>query len=432
MNKLLNIPNTEIYLVGGAVRDELLGLEVGDKDWVVVGATPEQMLAHGFTVVGKDFPVFLHPQSKEEYALARTERKTAKGYRGFQFNASTQTRLEDDLIRRDLTINAIAKNNTGQLIDPFGGKKDLQQKVLRHISTAFVEDPVRILRIARFAARFSYLGFTIANETLALMKQMVFNGEVDSLVAERVFKEFNQALKEQSPQVFIRVLKDCGALKILFPEIDILFGIPNPARWHPEIDTGIHTLMVLESCARLTQDPATRFAALCHDLGKGLTPRQQWPSHKGHEKAGVTVIKKLCQRMKAPRQWCELACLSSEFHLHVHRLLEMKSQTIVTTLEKLDAFRRPERFEQFLITCEADSTGRRGWQKKPYPQRQQFSQLSEAATNIDSKTIIQQCTNTAQISQRIHKSRVHAVEKKRLDFLTNVEYFNTVNDDLSK
>lgn len=421
LNNNFNIPNGTVYLVGGAVRDELLGLPVTEKDWLVVGVNPETMLEKGFITVGKDFPVFLHPETKEEYALARTERKTAVGYHGFQFHTSPEVTLEDDLIRRDLTINAIAKDAQGRIIDPFQGQQDLDRKILRHVSDAFIEDPVRILRIARFAARFAHLGFTIADETLALMKQMVARGEVDALIAERIFKEFNRALTEKSPEVFIQILRDCGALKVIFPEIDNLFGIPNPPLWHPEIDTGIHSLMVLQQCARISGDASVRFAALCHDLGKAKTPKNHWPSHKGHEKAGVPIIKELCQRIKAPKSWCELASLSSEFHLHCHRLMEMKPETIVKTLEKLDAFRRPERFEQFLVTCEADFKGRLGWENKHYPQRKQFSQLREAASTIDTKTIVQNCQNPADIAQQIYRARVQAVKEEKQQLINNLD-----------
>ena len=399
------------YLVGGAVRDELLGLKVNEKDWVVTASSPEEMLDLGFVPVGKDFPVFLHPQTKEEYALARTERKTAKGYHGFQFHTDSDVTLEDDLIRRDLTVNAIAKDANGKIIDPHGGVNDLKAKILRHVSPAFSEDPVRILRVARFASRFATLGFSIAPETMKLMQTMVANGEVSELVPERVFKEFSRALAEDSPQVFIQVLRDCGALKVVLPEIDVLFGIPNPVKWHPEVDTGIHTLMVLQQAAELTDDPMVRFAAVCHDLGKGITPKQYWPSHKGHEKAGIKIVKKLCERIKAPKDWRELAQLSSEFHLHGHRLLEMKASTIVTTLEKLDAFRRPERFAKFLITCEADARGRTDWEDKPYPQRQQFWDLYLAAESIDSKTIVAESAEPKDIKQNIHAARVTAVKQ---------------------
>lgn len=421
LNNNFNIPNGTVYLVGGAVRDELLGLPVTEKDWLVVGATPETMLEQGFITVGKDFPVFLHPQTKDEYALARTERKTAAGYHGFQFHTSPEVTLEEDLIRRDLTINAMVKDAQGHIIDPFHGQQDLDNRILRHVSDAFIEDPVRILRIARFAARFSHLGFTIAQETMALMKQMVARGEVDALVSERIFKEFSRALSEKSPEVFIRVLRDCGALEVIFPEIDILFGIPNPEQWHPEIDTGVHTLMVLQQCAQLSGDASVRFAALCHDLGKAKTLKNHWPSHKGHEKSGVSIIKNLCERIKAPRSWCELACLSSEFHLHCHRLMEMKPETIVKTLEKLDAFRRPQRFEHFLITCEADFKGRLGWENKDYPQRQQFSQLRKAASAINSKAIAQNCQNSTDIAKQIHQARVKAVKQEKQQLLNNLK-----------
>ncbi len=416
MNKQTTLDNgldpQNCFLVGGAVRDELLGLEIKDKDWVVTATTPEQMKQFGFISVGADFPVYLHPHTKQEYALARTERKTAKGYHGFSFDTAVDVTLEDDLKRRDLTINAIAKDKDGHLIDPYNGQQDIKDKVLRHVSSAFAEDPVRILRIARFAARFASLGFSIAEDTLSLMKTMVTNGEVNQLVAERVFQEFSTAMTESSPEVFIEVLRECGALKVIFPEIDVLFGIPNPEQWHPEIDTGIHTLMVLQQAARITSDPIIRFAALCHDLGKGLTPKQFWPSHKGHEKAGVNVVKKLCLRIKTPKSWRELAELSSQYHLHSHRVLEMKASTIVNTLEKLDAFRRPKRFSGFLISCEADYRGRTGWEDKPYPQRQQFWALLQAANSIDQKQIVSNASDAASIKQNIYEARIQAVKQQ--------------------
>ncbi len=411
MIKQTTLNSNHCYLVGGAVRDELLGLEVKDQDWVVTGSTPEEMLRLGFITVGADFPVFLHPKNKQEYALARTERKTAKGYHGFKFDTDSKVTLEQDLKRRDLTINAIAKDQSGHLIDPFNGIKDIKAKILRHVSAAFSEDPVRILRIARFASRFHKLGFTIADETMELMKTMVKNGEVDELVPERVFKEFSRALAEESPEVFIQVLRDCGALAVIMPEIDILFGIPNPEKWHPEIDTGIHTLMVLQQAAKLTDDPMVRFAALCHDLGKGITPKNLWPSHRGHEKAGLSIVRALCERLKTPKNWRELAELSSEFHLHGHRLMEMKATTIVTTLEKLDAFRRPERFAQFLITCEADGRGRKDWEDKPYPQRQQFWSLYQAAIAIDRKEIVATASDPKSINKNIYDARVTSVKQ---------------------
>ncbi|HSC76690.1 MAG TPA: multifunctional CCA addition/repair protein, partial [Pseudomonadales bacterium] len=336
------------YLVGGAVRDKLLGLAIKERDWVVVGATPEQLLTLGYKPVGKDFPVFLHPETGEEYALARTERKTAPGYRGFVFHTDTNVTLEQDLYRRDLTINAIVQDEHEQLIDPYGGQIDLQQKILRHISPAFSEDPVRILRIARFAARFHHLGFHIANETLALMTQMVKNGEVDALVAERVWQECERALGEKNPQIFFDVLRQCGALAVIFPEVDALFGIPQPALHHPEIDTGIHTLMVVQQCALLTDDKHARFAALCHDLGKALTPISTLPRHIGHEQKSDAPVLALCQRLGVPNEYRDLALRVAVYHTHCHRALELRAATIVELFENIDLFRRPQRLEPFL------------------------------------------------------------------------------------
>ncbi len=405
------IANTTIYQVGGVVRDRLLGIPIKDIDWVVVGATPQLMKKNGFQTVGKDFPVFLHPQTHEEYALARTERKTAAGYHGFEFDTDQAVTLEQDLARRDLTINAMAQAETGEIIDPFNGQLDLKNRKLRHVSNAFREDPVRLLRVARFASRYAKLGFTVATETMQLMQEMVTSGEAEALVSERVFKEFSQALAEDSPQVFIQVLRECGALKVILPEIDILFGIPNPVQWHPEIDTGIHTLMVLEQCSLLSKDPMVRFAALCHDLGKGITPKELWPSHKAHEKAGVKIVKQLCQRLSMPKQWRELAQLCSEFHLHTHKLAEMKATTIVKALERMDAFRRPERFEQYLIVCEADFKGRTGYETKDYPQKLYFRKLMQAAKSIDTASIVKNCDNPQNIQQNIHVARTNAVKQ---------------------
>ncbi len=399
------------YPVGGAVRDLLLGRAPSDVDWVVVGATPEQMTGWGFVPVGRDFPVFLHPDTKEEYALARTEKKQGPGYRGFACFSSPDVSLEEDLARRDLTINAMAVGLEGELIDPFGGKADLQRRSLRHVTPAFVEDPVRILRVARFNARLAPLGFAVHPSTMELMKAMVSNGEVDALVPERVWRETERALSESAPQVFFSVMRSCDALAVVFPEIDCLFGIPNPEKWHPEIDTGVHTLMVLEQAARLTTDPMTRFAALCHDLGKGMTPRNEWPSHKGHEKRGIRVIRDLCERLRVPRAWKELAEVASEFHLHAHRIFDMTASTIVTTLERLDAFRRPERFKQFLLVCEADFRGRTGYEDKPYPNAAYFFGCFEAATRASVETILRQGHTGKSIAQHLHRLRVQMVRE---------------------
>ncbi len=399
----------ETYLVGGAVRDGLLGRKVSERDWVVVGATPEQMRAQGFQQVGKDFPVFLHPQSHEEYALARTERKTAPGYRGFQVHAAPDVTLEQDLQRRDLTINAIAQDPSGQLIDPFNGKADLQARLLRHVSPAFVEDPVRVLRIARFAARYADLGFQVAPETRQLMQQMVADGELDSLVPERVWQELVKVLGEHQPARFFQVLRDADALKPIFPELDRLFGIPQPEQYHPEIDCGIHTLMVLEQAALLDEDPRTRFAALCHDLGKGLTSAEILPAHHGHEERSARLTEGLCKRLKAPNDFRDLAIITARYHGHVHKADELRPETFLKVLEHCDAFRRPERFEQILIACEADSRGRLGFEQRPYPQADRFRLALSAAQSFDPGSIDKSGLAGLEIKQRIHQGRLAAI-----------------------
>lgn len=375
------------YLVGGAVRDQLLGRTVSERDWVVVGASPEQMLKAGFTPVGNDFPVFLHPETKEEYALARTERKTARGYHGFQFYCAPDVTLEDDLIRRDLTINAMAQSASGDLIDPYGGRADLDARLLRHVSPAFAEDPVRILRIARFAARFHYLGFRVAAETNALMHEMVAAGEVDALVPERVWAECARALMEANPEVFFQVLRDCGALKIIFPELDTLFGVPQPPAHHPEIDSGIHTLMALQQAVQLQADLPTRFAVLCHDFGKALTPEHEWPRHIAHEARGEKPIAALCQRLNVPNNCRELAQLTAKFHLHCHRAFELKAETLAKLFEQSDLLRRPERFEQFLQACECDARGRAGLEDRDYGQADFLRRAAEAYRAVDASQI---------------------------------------------
>ncbi len=377
----------KIYLVGGAVRDKLLHRPVTEKDWVVVGSSPETMQHAGFTPVGKDFPVFLHPQTKEEYALARTERKTGHGYGGFSFYCGQEVTLEDDLIRRDLTINAMAEDEQGQIIDPYHGQQDIADKLLRHVSPAFAEDPVRILRIARFAARYHYLGFRVADETIALMQAMVANGEVDHLVAERVWKETERALGEANPEVFIEVLRACNALARLFPEIDALFGVPQTALHHPEVDTGIHTLLSLQQAVKLGGNTCVRFATLLHDLGKAMTPASEWPRHIAHEERSLPLIKQLCARCAAPKEFKELALLTAQWHTHCHRALELKPATILKVLQATDALRRPDRFEQFLLCCEADARGRTGFESRDYPQADYFRQCLQAAKNIDIATI---------------------------------------------
>ncbi len=358
----------QVYLVGGALRDRLLGRPIRERDWVVVGAEPTELLAQGFVPVGREFPVFLHPQTHEEYALARLERKVAPGYRGFTTQFSPEVTLEEDLRRRDLTINAMAESESGEIIDPYGGRRDLEARVLRHVSEAFVEDPVRILRVARFAARFAPLGFTVAAETTALMVRMVQSGEVRALVPERVWQETERALSEPQPEVFFEVLRGCGALAQIFPEVDALFGVPQPAQWHPEIDTGVHVLLALRQAVQSGASTAVRFAALVHDLGKALTPRERWPMHAGHEEAGVPLIEALALRLKAPNEHRELAVLTARHHTNVHRALELKPVTVLKLLESTDAFRRPERFAELLLACEADARGRAGLEDRLYPQ----------------------------------------------------------------
>lgn len=399
------------YLVGGAVRDQLLGLPVTEHDYVIVGATPQELLDQGFKLVGQDFPVFLHPKTKYEYALARTERKIGPGYTGFACYAAPDVTLEDDLKRRDLTINAMAQTESGQIIDPFAGQQDLAAKILRHVSPAFAEDPVRILRVARFMARYKALGFRIADETLLLMQQMVFSGEVRNLVPERVWQEFVRALQEPDPQEFIITLRSCSALKVLFPEIDQLFGVPNPIEWHPEIDTGIHILMVLKQAAQLTLDPQVRFAALLHDLGKGITPKEKWPHHPGHEEHGVDLIKQLAKRYLIPRDYLDLAVLASRYHTHCHRVFDLKATTLVKTLEDLDAFRRPGRFKQFLLVCEADFRGRTGFEDKPYLQSEFMLNAYEIAAKVDVSELMNQGFTGKLLGDKLHQARVSVVRK---------------------
>ncbi|KAA0646420.1 fused tRNA nucleotidyltransferase/2',3'-cyclic phosphodiesterase/2' nucleotidase/phosphatase Cca, partial [Escherichia coli] len=352
----------KIYLVGGAVRDALLGLPVKDRDWVVVGSTPQEMLDAGYQQVGRDFPVFLHPQTHEEYALARTERKSGSGYTGFTCYAAPDVTLEDDLKRRDLTINALAQDDNGEIIDPYNGLGDLQNRLLRHVSPAFGEDPLRVLRVARFAARYAHLGFRIADETLALMREMTHAGELEHLTPERVWKETESALTTRNPQVFFQVLRDCGALRVLFPEIDALFDVPAPAKWHPEIDTGIHTLMTLSMAAMLSPQVDVRFATLCHDLGKGLTPPELWPRHHGHGPAGVKLVEQLCQRLRVPNEIRDLARLVAEFHDLIHTFPMLNPKTIVKLFDSIDAWRKPQRVEQLALTSEADVRGRTGFE----------------------------------------------------------------------
>ncbi len=405
--------NLECYLVGGAVRDELLGLPVADRDWVVVGSSPGEMIALGFRPVGRDFPVFLHPVSHEEYALARTERKTAPGYRGFEVHAGPAVTLEQDLARRDLTINAIARDRHGRLIDPFGGAEDLRRKRLRHVSEAFREDPVRILRTARFAARFADPPFEVTAETLELMAEMVRGGETDALVPERVWQELERALVETRPSRFFEVLRACGALARIMPEIDALFGVPQPVHYHPEIDTGVHTLMVLDAAAAAAGDPRIAFAGLVHDLGKALTPREEWPGHRGHELRGVGPVNALCDRLRAPSAFRGLALKVCEHHLNMHRLNELKPRTVVSLLEKLDAFRRPEVLEPFAAACAADLRGRTGHEQDPYPQRALLMALHAAAAGADVRDLAASKRDGKQIREALVARRVKRIEALR-------------------
>lgn len=394
----------KVYLVGGAVRDALLGLPVREKDWVVVGSTPEKLIARGFKQVGRDFPVFLHPKTKEEYALARTEKKIAYGYYGFNCSFDPNVTLEEDLIRRDLTINAMALDEKGDLIDPYQGQQDLKKRILRHVSPAFIEDPVRILRVARFAARFHHLGFRLANETRALMYSMVKQGELEHLTAERVWLEWQKSLVEKNPEQFINILRACDALRVVFPELNRLFGVPNPCKHHPEIDSGVHTLMVLEAAVALSDDPIIRFAALVHDLGKGLTPMSVWPKHHGHEEGGVPAIESLCERLRIPRDYKNLAVVVSRVHLLVHRILELKAGTLISTLEKMDAFRRPERFEQVLLVCQADASGR--GKAVEYRQADLWRKLFSQVAACDVHSFVQQGYNGSEIKEKLHQARV--------------------------
>ena len=401
----------KIYLVGGAVRDKLMGFTPTEHDWVVVGARPQDLESQGYKRVGKDFPVYLHPETHDEYALARTERKTKPGYKGFTVHASPEVTLHEDLERRDLTINAIAEDERGQLIDPFGGVKDIDNKVLRHVSPAFAEDPVRILRLARFAARFAHLGFTVAPETNDLMKNMVTNGEVDALVPERVWKEMERALAMPTPQRFFEILRGCGALERLFPELEALYGVPQPEQHHPEIDTGVHTMMVLEQAARLSGDTQVRFAALVHDLGKGITPKDQWPKHIEHEERGVALVENLCKRYRVPNDYRDLATHVTRYHLHYHRSLEFRANTLLKLLQNIDAFRKPKRFEQFLLACEADARGRKGLENRPCPQSELLRQAVNAASGINPRPLIDKGLQGKALGQELHRLKILAIKE---------------------
>ncbi|MCM5679333.1 multifunctional CCA addition/repair protein [Schlegelella sp. S2-27] len=401
----------KVYMVGGAVRDRLLGLPVQDRDWVVVGATPEAMIAGGYTPVGKDFPVFLHPQTHEEYALARTERKTARGYHGFEFSTSPDVTLEQDLQRRDLTINAIAQSEDGELIDPYDGLADLRAKVLRHVSDAFAEDPVRILRLARFAARF--VEFSVAAETLVLMRRMVDNGEVDALVPERVWQELSRGLMEPRPSRMFEVLRSCGALARVLPEVDRLWGVPQRAEYHPEVDTGMHLMLVMDMSARLSASLPVRFACLAHDLGKGTTPADILPRHVGHEARSVELVREVCQRLRVPTECRELAEVVAREHGNVHRSGELGPAALVRLLERCDAFRKPQRFAEILLACECDARGRLGLEGQAYVQRDRLLAVLQVAQSVPTAELAQQAQERGlkgpQIAQAIHDARIRAV-----------------------
>ena len=396
----------EIYLVGGAVRDQLLGLAVNDRDWVVVGARVEEMLEGGYQQVGRDFPVFLHPKTHEEYALARTERKSGVGYTGFDVDSSEKVTLEQDLMRRDLTINAIAQTPDGNLIDPFNGHQDLKNRVLRHVSDAFIEDPVRVLRVARFAARFARFGFSVHPTTLELMKHMVGNNEVDHLVAERVWTETDKALGEHQAEVFFTCLRNCGALARIFPELEALYGVPQPARWHPEIDTGVHTMMVLHQACLLSNSSEVRFAALMHDLGKGTTPKEILPSHHGHEERSVSLVNALSDRLRVPGRYRTLALLVAEYHGKVHRCFELKSTSLVKLVKAADGLRRPERFEDFLLACEADARGRTGFEDRPYPQADYLRGVLSTLQGIKINELVAELDDGEAIATAIYQRQV--------------------------
>ncbi len=399
----------QIYLVGGAVRDALLNIKIKDKDWVVVGSTPTELINLGYSQVGADFPVFLHPKTKEEHALARTERKSGSGYQGFICDFNPDITLEEDLLRRDLTINAMAQNDDGSLVDPYNGQQDIENKKLRHVSDAFSEDPLRVLRVARFAARFAHLGFTIADETLALMQKIAASGELNHLTPERVWQETERALGESQPWVYFQVLRDCNALEIIFPELDQLFGIPQPEKHHPEIDCGIHTLMVLEQASRLSTDVSIRWASLLHDLGKGLTQDELLPSHHGHEQSGEKLVIELNQRLKTPNDFKDLSRLVCVYHTHIHRAFELNPKTLLKVFNKIDLWRKPERLQQILIACKADSRGRTGFEEVEYSQVEYITEIANACLSVTAKQFVEQGITGKAIGEAIAKKRLGVI-----------------------
>ncbi len=412
----------QIYLVGGAVRDQLLNLPVKDRDWLVVGATPAQLLRQGYQQVGKDFPVFLHPHTKEEYALARTEKKAGRGYTGFICDFSPHISLEQDLMRRDLTINAIAQDQQGNLHDPYHGVSDLRQRILRHVSPAFAEDPLRVLRVARFAARYHSLGFTIAPETSHLMRCIAQQGELAQLTAERVWQETEKALNEKNPEVYFETLRQTGALQVLFPELDALYGVPNPPHYHPEIDSFAHSMLALQQAVRLTENgnchkSAVRFAAVCHDLGKALTPPAMLPHHYGHEQAGIVPLRNLCQRLKVPTYTQTLAALSCEYHSHIHKAFELRPDSILKLFNRLDIWRKPLRFNELLLVCRADCRGRTGYEQAPYAQADFLLTLYHSASQVDVRQVISDGFSKQGIRDELNRRRKLALQQKRAQIL---------------
>jgi tRNA nucleotidyltransferase (CCA-adding enzyme) len=399
----------QTYLVGGAVRDALLNIPIKDKDWVVVGSTPAELINLGYSQVGADFPVFLHPKSKEEYALARTERKSGSGYQGFNCDFNPDITLEEDLMRRDLTVNAMAQNDDGSIVDPYNGQQDIKDKKLRHVSDAFSEDPLRVLRVARFAARFAHLGFTIANETITLMQDIANSGELALLTPERVWQETERALGESQPWVYFQALRDCNALAIIFPELDNLFGIPQPEKHHPEIDCGIHTLMVLEQASKLTTDINIRWASLLHDLGKGLTRAEILPSHHGHEQSGEKLVIQLNERLKTPNEFKDLSRLVCVYHTHVHRAFELRPQTLLKFFNSIDLWRKPERLQQILIACKADSRGRTGFEDVEYSQVEYITEIAKACLKINAKEFVAQGIQGKAIGEAMAKKRLEVI-----------------------
>jgi len=404
------LKTNKTYLVGGAVRDALLGVQVKERDWVVVGSTPDEMLDKGFKQVGASFPVFLHPKNGEEYALARTEKKQGHGYHGFNVDFHSGVTLEEDLQRRDLTINAIARDEDGKLVDPYGGQRDLEQKVLRHVSDAFVEDPLRVLRVARFAARLAGFGFRVHESTIALMREITGAGELQYLAAERIWREVELAMKTEKPSVFVSVLRECGALEVLLPEVNRLFGVPQPEKYHPEIDTGIHLLMALDVAADMNKGAANVvFAVLLHDLGKGITPQQEWPSHRGHESGGLPLVDDVCGRLKVPNAVHDLSRKVCLLHLRCHRMLEARPLTALRLLEKLDAFRQPGILPDFVAACEADYRGRKGLQDRSYPQGEYLLKVYQAVAGIRARDLDLTGISGPEVGERLRQARVDAI-----------------------